>query len=75
MTQPTAIKLLSFSNVSLSLSSILLLISVVVAYSLPHLSIGVQIFAHIVVTLSATAIKLAYLGRICAQRALNLRVC
>jgi len=75
MKQKNASQLLSISNLSLGLSTAILLISLIVAYNLPQLSITLQIIAHIVVTLSATAIKLAYLGRICAQRALNLRVC
>ncbi len=68
-------RLLKLSNYSLILLSLVLLVSIFVAYLTTSLPMIIQLVAHILLTLSAAAIKLCYLARISAQKALNLTVC
>ncbi|MAZ88615.1 MAG: hypothetical protein CL693_13325 [Cellvibrionaceae bacterium] len=75
MTIPSHQQLLTLSNNLLALLGILFLLSIALAYSSEQIPMTVQILAHILIIISSAAIKLCYLARITAQKALNLKVC
>lgn len=68
-------RLLKYSNYGLIALALIFLASTFIAYLTTSLPLLIQLIAHIVLTLSAAAIKLCYLARISAQKALKLKVC
>ena len=65
-------KLLSFSNGALLASVIGLVVTVLLAYPFaPHLSMAVQILAHIGTLLFAVGVKLAYVARLVSLKQLG----
>lgn len=67
--------LLSVSNFSLAITTLLMLISIIVAYPMAdHFSLPIQIVAHISTILVAALLKISYVGRCLAQYNLGLEV-
>ncbi|WP_139684366.1 hypothetical protein [Vibrio tasmaniensis] len=67
--------LLSVSNFSLATTTLLMLLSIIVAYPMAdHFSLPIQIFAHISTILVAALLKISYVGRCLAQYNLGLEV-
>ncbi|MGR4999792.1 SMP domain-containing protein [Vibrio celticus] len=68
--------LLSVSNFSLAITTLLMLLSIIVAYPMAdHFSLPIQIVAHISTILVAALLKISYVGRCLAQYNLGLEVC
>ncbi|MFA0226822.1 hypothetical protein AB4483_22445 [Vibrio splendidus] len=67
--------LLSVSNFSLATTTLLMLLSIIVAYPMAdHFSLPIQIVAHISTILVAALLKISYVGRCLAQYNLGLEV-
>ncbi|CDT61757.1 putative orphan protein [Vibrio coralliirubri] len=67
--------LLSVSNFSLAITTLLMLLSIIVAYPMAdHFSLPIQIVAHISTILVAALLKISYVGRCLAQYNLGLEV-
>ncbi|WP_444957826.1 hypothetical protein [Microbulbifer sp. ZKSA002] len=67
--------LLKAGNFTLLLSVPLLILTIVICYPLSHLfSIPAQVAGHIFMVISATFLKLGYIGRVVAQYNLDLEV-
>ncbi|KZX65542.1 hypothetical protein A3712_18800 [Vibrio sp. HI00D65] len=67
--------LLSVSNFSLAITTLLMLISIIIAYPMAdHFSLPVQIVAHISTIIVAAFIKISYVGRCLAQYNLGMEV-
>ncbi|OED89357.1 hypothetical protein [Vibrio crassostreae] len=67
--------LLSVSNFSLAITTLLMLLSIIVAYPMAdHFSLPIQIVAHISTILVAALLNTSYVGRCLAQYNLGLEV-
>lgn len=67
--------LLSVSNFSLAITTLLMLLSIIIAYPMAdHFSLPVQIVAHISTIIVAAFIKISYIGRCLAQYNLGMEV-
>ncbi|ANP78658.1 hypothetical protein AB4559_19855 [Vibrio sp. 10N.222.51.C8] len=67
--------LLSVSNFSLAITTLLMLLSIIVAYPMAdHFSLPIQIVAHISTILVAALLNISYVGRCLAQYNLGLEV-
>ncbi|MEZ9320114.1 hypothetical protein AB4161_07015 [Vibrio sp. 10N.286.51.E5] len=67
--------LLSVSNFSLAITTLLMLLSIIVAYPMAdHFSRPIQIVAHISTILVAALLNISYVGRCLAQYNLGLEV-
>ncbi|EGU37937.1 MULTISPECIES: hypothetical protein [Vibrio] len=67
--------LLSVSNFSLAITTLLMLLSIIIAYPMAdHFSLPVQIVAHISTIIVAAFIKISYVGRCLAQYNLGMEV-
>ena len=67
--------LLSVSNFSLAITTLLMLFSIIIAYPMAdHFSLPVQIVAHISTIIVAAFIKISYVGRCRAQYNLGMEV-
>ena len=67
--------LLSVSNFSLAITTLLMLLSIIIAYPMAdHFSLPVQIVAHISTIIVAAFIKIIYVGRCLAQYNLGMEV-
>lgn len=67
--------LLSVSNFSLAITTLLMLFSIIIAYPMAdHFSLPVQIVAHISTIIVAAFIKISYVGRCLAQYNLGMEV-
>ncbi|MEZ9039794.1 MULTISPECIES: hypothetical protein [unclassified Vibrio] len=67
--------LLSVSNFSLAITTLLMLLSIIVAYPMAdHFSLPIQIVAHISTILVAALLNISYVGRCLAQYNLRLEV-
>ncbi len=67
--------LLSVSNCSLAITTLLMLLSIIIAYPMAdHFSLPVQIVAHISTIIVAAFIKISYVGRCLAQYNLGMEV-
>ncbi|MEG3223539.1 hypothetical protein PD716_23285 [Vibrio gigantis] len=68
--------LLSVSNFSLAITTLLMLLSIIIAYPMAdHFSLPVQIVAHISTIIVAAFVKISYVGRCLAQYNLGMEVC
>ena len=67
--------LLSVSNFSLAITTLLMLLSIIIAYPMAdHFSLPVQIVAHISTIIVAAFVKISYVGRCLAQYNLGMKV-
>ena len=67
--------LLSVSNFSLAITTLLMLLSIIIAYPMAdHFSLPVQIVAHISTIIVAAFINISYVGRCLAQYNLGMEV-
>lgn len=67
--------LLSVSNFSLSITTLLMLLSIIIAYPMAdHFSLPIQIVAHISTIIVAAFVKISYVGRCLAQYNLGMEV-
>ncbi|EDK30052.1 hypothetical protein MID13_21380 [Vibrio gigantis] len=67
--------LLSVSNFSLAITTLLMLLSIIIAYPMAdHFSLPVQIVAHISTIIVAAFVKISYVGRCLAQYNLGMEV-
>ena len=67
--------LLSVSNFSLAITTLLMLLSIIIAYPMADdFSLPVQIVAHISTIIVAAFIKISYVGRCLAQYNLGMEV-
>ncbi|MFA0035861.1 MULTISPECIES: hypothetical protein [Vibrio] len=67
--------LLSVSNFSLAITTLLMLLSIIIAYPMAdHFSLPVQVVAHISTIIVAAFIKISYVGRCLAQYNLGMEV-
>ena len=74
-TQTTFKTLLSVSNAGLIITTLLMLISVIIAYPLADsFSLAAQIAAHISTIVIAAFLKVSYVGRCLAQYNLGMEV-
>lgn len=74
-TQTTFKTLLSVSNAGLIITTLLMIISVVIAYPLADsFSLAAQIAAHISTIVIAAFLKVSYVGRCLAQYNLGMEV-
>jgi hypothetical protein len=72
----TQYTLLSGANHTLAISLALLILSVVVSYPLSDLfSLNQQIISHVLIIISASALKLAYVARCVAQNEIKKQEC
>jgi hypothetical protein len=68
--------LLSAANHILAVSLVVLLLSITVSYPMSGwFSLNQQIISHVLIIISASALKLAYVGRCVAQYELKNQVC
>ncbi|MFT6899631.1 MAG: hypothetical protein ACJA13_004072 [Paraglaciecola sp.] len=78
LTMPTNTEhtLLSAANHTLAISLAVLIVSIVVSYPLSDLfSLNQQIISHVLIIISASALKLAYVGRCVAQNEIKKQEC
>lgn len=67
--------LLSVSNFSLAITTLLMLLSIIIAYPMAdHFSLPIQIVAHISTIIVAAFVKISYVGRCLAQHNLGMEV-
>ncbi|CAH6785025.1 conserved hypothetical protein [Vibrio chagasii] len=67
--------LLSVSNFSLAITTLLMLLSIIIAYPMAdHFSLPIQIVAHISTIIVAAFVKISYVGRCLAQYNLGMEV-
>ena len=67
--------LLSVSNFSLAITTLLMLLSIIIAYPMAdHFSLPVQIVAHISTIIVAAFVKISYAGRCLDQYNLGMEV-
>lgn len=67
--------LLSVSNFSLAITTLLMLLSIIIAYPMAdHFSLPVQIVAHISTIIVAAFVKISYVCRCLAQYNLGMEV-